>query len=60
VKTSVDDRNKTPKKLTPELYGAAIDEAHKYNLRTIAHVYDLERRTASLCVYSNRLRTLSI
>jgi len=28
--------------LTPELYGAAIDEAHKFNLRTIAHVYALE------------------
>ena len=37
-----DDRNKTQKKLTPELNCAAIDEAHKYNLRTIAHVYDLE------------------
>src|SRR5256712_375127 len=42
VKIWVDDRNKTQKKLTPELYGAAIDEAHKHNLRTIAHVYDLE------------------
>jgi len=42
VKIWVDDRNRTQKKLTPELYGAAIDEAHKYNLRTIAHVYDLE------------------
>src|SRR5947208_4392421 len=42
VKLWVDDRSKTQKKLTPELYGAAIDEAHKYNLRAIAHVYDLE------------------
>src|SRR5438552_13094606 len=42
VKIWVDDRNKTQKKLPPELYGAAIDEAHKYNLRAIAHVYDLE------------------
>src|SRR5215471_4491398 len=42
VKIWVDDRNRTQKKLTPELYGAAIDEAHKYSLRTIAHVYDLE------------------
>src|SRR5205809_8064974 len=39
---SKDDSNHTQKKLTPELYGAAIDEAHKYNLRTIAHVFDLE------------------
>ena len=42
VKIWVDDRNHTQKKLTPELYGAAIAEAHKHNLRTIAHVYDLE------------------
>src|SRR5215472_10786737 len=42
VKIWVDDRNRTQKKLTPELYGAAIAEAHKHNLRTIAHVYDLE------------------
>jgi imidazolonepropionase-like amidohydrolase len=42
VKIWVDDRNRTQKKLTPELYGAAIDEAHKHNLRAIAHVFDLE------------------
>jgi imidazolonepropionase-like amidohydrolase len=42
VKIWVDDRNGTQKKLTPELYGAAIDEAHKFDLRTIAHVYALE------------------
>ena len=42
VKIWVDDRNKTQKKLTPELYGAAIDEAHRQGLRAIAHVFDLE------------------
>jgi imidazolonepropionase-like amidohydrolase len=42
VKIWVDDRNHTQKKLTPELYGAAIDEAHRHNLRAIAHVFDLE------------------
>jgi imidazolonepropionase-like amidohydrolase len=42
VKVWVDDRNRTQKKLTPELYGAAIDEAHKQGLRTMAHVFDLE------------------
>ncbi len=42
VKIWVDDRNGRAKKLTPPLYGAAIDEAHKRNLRAIAHVYDLE------------------
>ena len=42
VKIWVDDRNGTKKKLTPELYQAAVDEARKHNLRAIAHVFDLE------------------
>ena len=42
VKIWVDDRNGRQKKLTPELYEAAVDEAHKHNLRAIAHVFDLE------------------
>lgn len=42
VKIWVDDRNGRQKKLTPEIYGAAIDEARKHNLRAIAHVFDLE------------------
>jgi imidazolonepropionase-like amidohydrolase len=42
VKIWVDDRNHTQKKLTPELYGAAVDEARKHNLPAIAHVFDLE------------------
>jgi imidazolonepropionase-like amidohydrolase len=42
VKIWVDDRNGRQKKLTPELYQAAVDEAHKHNLRAIAHVFDLE------------------
>ena len=29
-------------KLTPELYGAIIDEAHKRGLRVTAHVFTLE------------------
>src|SRR5262245_29700488 len=33
VKTWVDSRGGTIRKLTPELYGAIIDEAHKNNLR---------------------------
>src|SRR5678816_2301626 len=41
VKFWVDDRNKTVKKLPPNLYRAIIDEAHKNNLRTIAHIYYL-------------------
>ena len=29
-------------KLTPELYGAIIEEAHKQNVRVTAHIFDLE------------------
>jgi imidazolonepropionase-like amidohydrolase len=42
VKIWVDDRNGKYKKLTPELYGAVIDEAHKRGLRVIVHVYYLD------------------
>ncbi len=42
VKIWVDDRMGTVMKMTPDLYTAVIDEAHKRNLRTIAHVYTEE------------------
>src|SRR6185295_3192073 len=42
VKFWVDDRDHTVAKLNPALYGAAIDEAHKHGLKTIAHIYTLE------------------
>jgi hypothetical protein len=42
VKVWVDDRNGKFKKLTPELYGASIDEAHKHSLRVTAHIFTLE------------------
>src|SRR6266550_3875728 len=42
VKFWVDDRMGMVKKLSPELYSAIIDEAHKKGLRTIAHIYTLE------------------
>ena len=41
VKTWVDDRGGAVKKLTPELYGAIIDEAHKHGLRVAVHATDL-------------------
>jgi imidazolonepropionase-like amidohydrolase len=41
VKIWVDDRNGTVKKLSPALYRAIIDEAHKHNLRVVVHVYYL-------------------
>jgi imidazolonepropionase-like amidohydrolase len=42
VKIWVDDRDAKYKKLTPELYGAIIDEAHKQKLRVTAHIVTLE------------------
>jgi imidazolonepropionase-like amidohydrolase len=42
VKIWVDDRNGQYEKLTPELYGAVIDEAHANGLRVTAHIFSLE------------------
>ena len=42
VKIWVDDRNGMYEKLTPELYGAIIDEAHANGLRVTAHIFTLE------------------
>ncbi|MGH9383511.1 MAG: amidohydrolase family protein [Vicinamibacterales bacterium] len=42
VKIWVDDRDGKYKKLTPELYGAVIDEAHKNQLRVTAHIFALD------------------
>jgi imidazolonepropionase-like amidohydrolase len=39
VKIWVDDRNGRAPKLSPPLYRAVIDEAHKRKLRVIAHVF---------------------
>jgi len=41
IKIWVDDRNGTVEKLTPPLYRAIIDEAHKNNLRVAAHIFYL-------------------
>ena len=42
VKIWVDDWRGKYKKLTPEIYGAIIDEAHKRGLRVTAHIFELE------------------
>ena len=42
VKIWVDDRNGQYEKMTPALYGAVIDEAHKNNLKATAHIFALE------------------
>jgi imidazolonepropionase-like amidohydrolase len=41
VKTWVDDRLGTIRKLTPDLYRAIIDEAHKRRMRVAVHATDL-------------------
>jgi imidazolonepropionase-like amidohydrolase len=48
IKIWVDDRMGSVKKLTPELYTAVIDEAHKNQLRVIAHIYTLEDAKGTL------------
>ena len=42
VKIWVDDRDGKYAKLTPALYGAVIDEAHRRGLRVTAHIFTLE------------------
>jgi imidazolonepropionase-like amidohydrolase len=42
VKIWVDTRDGKYPKLTTEIYGAIIDEAHKRGLRVTAHIFDLE------------------
>ncbi len=42
IKIWVDDRDGKFPKLTPPLYSAVIDEAHKMKLRVTAHIFSLE------------------
>jgi len=42
IKIWVDDRNGAYPKLAPEIYGAAIEEAHLAGLRATAHLFYLE------------------
>ncbi|MGI9258599.1 MAG: amidohydrolase family protein [Gammaproteobacteria bacterium] len=42
VKVWVDDRDGQFEKLTPELYGAVIDEAHQSDIMVAAHIFTLE------------------
>jgi imidazolonepropionase-like amidohydrolase len=48
VKIWVDDRDGKYKKLTPDLYGPIIDEAHARNLRVTAHIFSLDDAKALL------------
>lgn len=42
IKIWVDDRDGQYERLSPELYGAIIDEAHQNNLQVSAHIFRLE------------------
>ncbi|MGQ0655361.1 MAG: amidohydrolase family protein [Betaproteobacteria bacterium] len=42
VKIWVDTRDGRYRKLSPDIYGAIIDEAHQRSLRVTAHLFDLE------------------
>jgi imidazolonepropionase-like amidohydrolase len=48
VKTWVDDRGGAVRKLTPELYGAIIDEAHRRGMRVMVHATALDDAKALL------------
>jgi len=42
IKIWVDDRNGQYEKLTPSMYAAIIDEAHRHDLRVTAHIFSLD------------------
>jgi imidazolonepropionase-like amidohydrolase len=48
IKIWIDDRDGKYAKLTPALYGAVIDEAHKNGMRVTAHIYTLEDAKGAL------------
>jgi imidazolonepropionase-like amidohydrolase len=48
VKTWVDDRGGAVRPLTPELYGAIIDEAHRHGMRVMVHATGLDEAKALL------------
>jgi imidazolonepropionase-like amidohydrolase len=63
VKVWVDDRDGKYPKLTPALYGAVIDEAHKAGLRVTAHLFTLEDAKgllrAGVDAFAHSIRTSS-
>jgi imidazolonepropionase-like amidohydrolase len=48
IKTWVDSRGGTIKTLTPDLYGAILDEAHKHRMRVAVHATGIEDAKALL------------
>jgi len=64
IKMWVDDRNGTVPKLTPALYRAIIDEAHKHGLRAAAHIFYLadakELLRAGIDIFAHGVRDRDI
>ena len=64
IKIWVDDRGGRYDKLTPELYGAVIDEAHQNDLPVTAHVFYLEDAKgllrAGIDVFAHGIRDLDV
>lgn len=64
VKIWVDDRGGQFDKLSPELYGAVIDEAHTHGLKVTAHVYTLDDAKgllrAGLDAFAHGIRDMDI
>jgi imidazolonepropionase-like amidohydrolase len=56
VKIWVDTRDGKFKKLTPEIYGAIIDEAHKRGLRVTAHIFEGADPRGGGCAGARRAR----
>ena len=64
VKMWVDDRNGQYKKLSPDLYGPVIEEAHTHGLRVTAHIFNLEDAKgllrAGLDAFAHGVRDLEV
>jgi imidazolonepropionase-like amidohydrolase len=64
IKVWVDDRNGQYEKLSPELYGAVIDEAHQHELRVTAHLFNLEDAKelmrAGIDVFAHGIRDVDV
>ncbi|MYJ94960.1 MAG: amidohydrolase family protein [Proteobacteria bacterium] len=64
IKLWVDDRDGQYEQLTPELYGAAIDEAHQHGIRVSAHIFDLEDAKgllrADVDIYAHGVRDMDV
>ncbi len=64
IKVWVDDRGGQYDKMTPELYGAVIDEAHQAGIRVSAHIFTLEDAKglveAEIDVFAHGVRDMDV